>query len=140
MNAINPISKSEFLESLTAISLADVLKHLDVEFPSAPEVIALPDRSAEPLPQSPRDLDDENDAPPGPDSYVVTFPVHTEIPEDATSIPEIAESDPVVLTWALMGIAELFGMRSILWQENAEIPEDELRALEAIITRALGTP
>ena len=52
---------------------------------------------------------------------------------------EIAEADPVVLTWCLMGIAELFGMRSILWQENGEIPEGDLRELEAIIARTLGT-
>ena len=58
--------------------------------------------------------------------------------EAAMAKGEIAKSDPVVLTWALMGIAELFGMRSILWQQNGEIPEDELRELEAIITRALG--
>ncbi len=51
---------------------------------------------------------------------------------------EIAQGDPVVLTWALMGIAELFGMRSILWQQHGEIPEDELRELEAIISRAIG--
>ena len=51
---------------------------------------------------------------------------------------EIAETDPVVLTWCLMGIAELFGMRSTLWQEGAEIPEEELRALEGIVGRALG--
>ncbi len=51
---------------------------------------------------------------------------------------EIEQADPVVLTWALMGIAELFGMRSILWQQNGEIPEDELRELEAIISRAIG--
>ena len=48
-----------------------------------------------------------------------------------------AQADPVVLTWALMGIAELFGMRWILWQENGEIPEDVLRELEAIIARAI---
>jgi AcrR family transcriptional regulator len=51
---------------------------------------------------------------------------------------EIPQADPVVLTWALMGIAELFGMRSILWQRSGEIPEDELRELEAIISRAIG--
>ena len=51
---------------------------------------------------------------------------------------EIEEADPVVLTWCLMGIAELFGMRSILWQENGEIPEGDLRALEQIIGRTLG--
>ena len=58
--------------------------------------------------------------------------------EAAMAKGEIAKADPVVLTWALMGIAELFGMRSILWQRNGEIPEDELRELEAIISRAIG--
>jgi len=47
---------------------------------------------------------------------------------------EIAEADPVVLTWALMGIAELFGIRTV-WQG---IPEAELVELEAFIGRALG--
>jgi AcrR family transcriptional regulator len=51
---------------------------------------------------------------------------------------EIAEADPVVLTWCLMGIAELFGMRSILWQEGGEIPQRDLRELEQIIARTLG--
>jgi AcrR family transcriptional regulator len=59
--------------------------------------------------------------------------------EAAMTKGEIAKADPVVLTWALMGIAELFGMRSILWQQHGEIPEDELRELEAIIARALGS-
>ena len=58
--------------------------------------------------------------------------------EDAMAKGEIPKADPVVLTWALMGIAELFGMRTILWQENGTIPEDELRELEAIIGRVLG--
>jgi AcrR family transcriptional regulator len=51
---------------------------------------------------------------------------------------EIADVDPVVLAWSLMGIAELVGMRAILWQGQGEISEHDLRELEAIIGRALG--
>jgi AcrR family transcriptional regulator len=54
--------------------------------------------------------------------------------KEAMEAGEIAEADPVVLGWALMGIAELFGIRS-LWQG---IPESELVELEAFIGRALG--
>ena len=49
---------------------------------------------------------------------------------------EIAEADPVVLAWALMGIAELFGMRDPL--AGARAPEAVLVELEAFIARALG--
>jgi AcrR family transcriptional regulator len=53
---------------------------------------------------------------------------------DAMDSGEIAEADPVVITWALMGIAELFGIRTV-WEG---IPEAELLELEAFIGRALG--
>ncbi|MGZ4354998.1 MAG: TetR/AcrR family transcriptional regulator [Gaiellaceae bacterium] len=53
---------------------------------------------------------------------------------EAMDAGEIVQADPVVLTWALMGIAELFGIRT-LWQG---IPESELKELEAFIGRALG--
>ena len=53
---------------------------------------------------------------------------------EAMEAGEIAEADPVVIGWALMGIAELFGIRT-LWQG---IPESELLELEAFIGRALG--
>ena len=35
---------------------------------------------------------------------------------------EIANGDPEVLAWALMGIGELVGMRWILWAERDELP------------------
>jgi AcrR family transcriptional regulator len=54
--------------------------------------------------------------------------------KEAMAAGEIAEADPVVIGWALMGIAELFGIRT-LWQG---IPESELVELEAFIGRALG--
>lgn len=54
--------------------------------------------------------------------------------KEAMDAGEIVEADPVVIGWALMGIAELFGIRT-LWQG---IPESELVELEAFIGRALG--
>jgi AcrR family transcriptional regulator len=54
--------------------------------------------------------------------------------KEAMEAGEIVEADPVVIGWALMGIAELFGIRT-LWQG---IPESELVELEAFIGRALG--
>jgi AcrR family transcriptional regulator len=51
---------------------------------------------------------------------------------------EIADADPEMLTWALMGIAELVGMRTVLWSENGSISEDDLEALATIIERTLG--
>ena len=51
---------------------------------------------------------------------------------------EIAEGDPEVLAWALMGIGELIGMRWILWAEERELPSTVSSELAAIIRRAIG--
>jgi len=52
---------------------------------------------------------------------------------------DIAQSDPEVLAWALMGIGELVGMRWILWAENDELPMEVFEQLAAIIRRAIGS-
>ena len=52
---------------------------------------------------------------------------------------EIAEGDPELLAWALMGIGELVGMRWILWNGRTELPADVLDELGRIITRAIGS-
>ena len=52
---------------------------------------------------------------------------------------EIADGDPELLAWALMGIGELVGMRWILWNGRTELPADVLDELGRIITRALGS-
>ena len=52
---------------------------------------------------------------------------------------EIADGDPELLAWALMGIGELVGMRWILWNGRTELPADVLEELGRIITRALGS-
>jgi AcrR family transcriptional regulator len=51
---------------------------------------------------------------------------------------EIAEADPEMLTWALMGIAELVGMKTVLWSDSGRIGAEELEALATIIERTLG--
>ena len=53
---------------------------------------------------------------------------------------EIAEGDPEVLAWSLMGIGELVGMRWILWNGREELPPEVLDELGRIITRAIGSP
>jgi AcrR family transcriptional regulator len=52
---------------------------------------------------------------------------------------EIADGDPELLAWALMGIGELVGMRWIVWNGRTELPADVLEELGRIITRALGS-
>jgi hypothetical protein len=51
---------------------------------------------------------------------------------------EIADGDPEVLAWALMGIGELIGMRWILWAERDELPPEVAAELATIIRRAIG--
>jgi AcrR family transcriptional regulator len=47
---------------------------------------------------------------------------------------EIADLDPEVAAWALMGMGELIGMRWILWEENHEMPKAVLDELTRIIS------
>ena len=51
---------------------------------------------------------------------------------------EVADGDPEVLAWSLMGIGELVGMRWILWNGEREMPEPVFDELARIIVRALG--
>jgi len=53
---------------------------------------------------------------------------------------EIAELDPEVAAWALMGMGELIGMRWILWEQGAEMPEAVLAELDRIIRCVLEAP
>ena len=58
--------------------------------------------------------------------------------QQAMSDGEIADGDPEVLAWALMGIGELVGMRWILWAERDQVPEEVFDSLARVIVRALG--
>jgi AcrR family transcriptional regulator len=51
---------------------------------------------------------------------------------------EIAEADPEVIAWALMGVGELIGMRWILWDETTEVPEHVFEQALAFVRRGLG--
>jgi AcrR family transcriptional regulator len=50
---------------------------------------------------------------------------------------EIAELDPEVAAWALMGMGELIGMRWILWEEVGQMPKAVLDELGRIIACVL---
>ena len=58
---------------------------------------------------------------------------------EAMEAGEIAEGDPELLAWALMGIGELVGMRWILWGDGT-MPEHVERELARIIRGVLGAP
>ena len=51
----------------------------------------------------------------------------------------IAEGDPELLAWALMGIGELVGMRWILWAGRDELSPEMLDELGRIIARTIGS-
>lgn len=53
---------------------------------------------------------------------------------------EIAEADPDVLAWALIGVGEMIGMRWVLWGETREVPEHVYEEAMAFVARALGAP
>jgi AcrR family transcriptional regulator len=52
---------------------------------------------------------------------------------------EVAEGDPEVLAWSLMGIGELVGMRWILWNGATEMSEPVFDELARILVRVLGS-
>jgi AcrR family transcriptional regulator len=60
--------------------------------------------------------------------------------KEAMDRGEIAKADPETLAWVLMGIAELIGMRAILWSDDGAVSKKTFAALSKIIERTLGTP
>lgn len=53
---------------------------------------------------------------------------------------EIAEADPEVIAWMLMGVGEIVGMRWILWGGGDTVPEDVLTEMSRFITSGLTGP
>lgn len=51
---------------------------------------------------------------------------------------EVAQADPELIAYALMGIGELVGMRWILWSGSNEVPDDLVDQLMGFISRGLG--
>ena len=58
--------------------------------------------------------------------------------KQAMEAGEVAQGDPEVLAWSLMGIGELLGMRWILWNGSTEMPEPVFDELARILVRMLG--
>jgi AcrR family transcriptional regulator len=58
---------------------------------------------------------------------------YVEALREASARGEIAELDPEVAAWALMGMGELLGMRWILWERRDRMPEEVLQEIERII-------
>ncbi len=52
---------------------------------------------------------------------------------------EIAQGDPDVLAYALMGVGELIGMRWILWNQGETMSESVIDEMMTFIQRGLGT-
>ena len=57
----------------------------------------------------------------------------------AVEAGEVADIDPEVTAWGLMGMGELIGMRWVLWNGRRELPPAVSRELERIIRGVLGT-
>src|ERR671923_239482 len=62
---------------------------------------------------------------------------YVEALREAAKRGEIADLDPEVAAWALMGMGELIGMRWILWEEVGEMPKAVLEELARIISCVL---
>lgn len=56
----------------------------------------------------------------------------------AEAAGEIAELDPDVVAWALMGVGELIGMRYVLWDEQRAIPPHAFEETMRFVRRGLG--
>jgi AcrR family transcriptional regulator len=58
---------------------------------------------------------------------------------EAMQSGEIAEGDPEVMAWALMGVGEIIGLRWILWEPGAQqLPDEVFDEVFAFVRRALG--
>ena len=57
---------------------------------------------------------------------------------EARARGDIRDVDPTVAAWALMGAGELIGMRWILWEQAADIPDDIYEALMDVVQGALA--
>jgi AcrR family transcriptional regulator len=58
---------------------------------------------------------------------------------EAMESGEIAQGDPEVMAWALMGVGEIIGLRWILWEPGAQqLPDEVFDEVFAFVRRALG--
>jgi len=65
---------------------------------------------------------------------------YVEALRDAKERGEAGEIDPEVTAYALMGMGELIGMRWILWNESARLPENVVAEIGRIVRCVLEAP
>jgi AcrR family transcriptional regulator len=65
---------------------------------------------------------------------------YVEALREATERGDIADLDPEVAAWALMGMGELIGMRWILWEHANQMPAPVLAELDRMIRCILERP
>ena len=62
---------------------------------------------------------------------------YVEALREAVATGEVGAIDPEVVAWALMGAGELIGMRWILWEGAAQMPQEVLNELVRIVGSVL---
>jgi AcrR family transcriptional regulator len=65
---------------------------------------------------------------------------YVEALREAVERGEIADLNPEVAAWALMGMGELVGMRWILWESAAEMPSAVFEELARIVACVVARP
>lgn len=60
--------------------------------------------------------------------------------ERAMADGSIADAEPEVLAWAIMGMADFTAMRWIVWEDGQQMPDDIPDAFVDIMLRTLGAP
>ena len=63
---------------------------------------------------------------------------YTERLRSAMDAGEIPDGQPELMAWALMGLGEMVGMRWVLWQDGAPVPNDVLDSTASVVARILG--
>jgi hypothetical protein len=56
----------------------------------------------------------------------------------AMELGNIKQTDPEVLAWCLMGMAEFVALRWLVWTGDQEIDAKRFQAFAKIVSRALG--
>jgi AcrR family transcriptional regulator len=57
---------------------------------------------------------------------------------EAQARGEIADGDPEVMAWALIGIGVMVGMRWVLWEGDRDLPEEVFEEVIRFVQRGLG--
>jgi len=53
-------------------------------------------------------------------------------------VGEVEPCNPTVLAWSLLAIGQLIGMRWVVWDRRAAIPDDVFEQCMAMVDRLLG--